>query len=148
MQTMKETLAELVRVYDAAVACLKADIIAFIENGTPPPPERRTQRLWTDPELRVTYRGHERAARASRAFGRLETAGAYCTTVTRPGLFAGYLTEQLALLEAEYEVEFEVSRSAQEIPFPYVLDGVPIGTVRPQDLAQHFPSTDLAMIGH
>ncbi|MCJ2185987.1 AMP nucleosidase [Novosphingobium beihaiensis] len=147
MQTMKETLAELVRVYDAAVTCLKADMIAFIENGTLPPPERRTERLWTYPELRVTYRGQEKAARASRAFGRLETAGTYRTTVTRPGLFAGYLAEQLGLLEAEYEVEFEVSRSAQEIPFPYVLDGVPIGSVKPQDLAQHFPSTELAMIG-
>ncbi|WP_067734742.1 AMP nucleosidase [Novosphingobium naphthalenivorans] len=147
MQMMKETLAELVRVYDAAVACLKADMTAFIENGTLPPPERRTERLWTYPELRVTYRGQEKAARASRAFGRLETAGTYCTTVTRPTLFAEYLAEQLSLLEAEYEVEFEVSRSAQEIPFPYVLDGVAIGTVRPQDLAQHFPSTDLAMIG-
>ncbi|MEJ2409523.1 MAG: AMP nucleosidase [Novosphingobium sp.] len=147
MQTMKETLAELVRVYDDAVSRLKADMIAFIENGTLPPPERRTERLWTYPELRVTYRGQEKAARASRAFGRLETAGTYRTTVTRPGLFAGYLAEQLGLLEAEYEVEFEVSRSTQEIPFPYVLDGVPIGSVRPQDLAQHFPSTELAMIG-
>ncbi|MCJ2178063.1 AMP nucleosidase [Novosphingobium album (ex Hu et al. 2023)] len=147
MQMMKETLAELVRVYDAAVACLKADMIAFIENGTLPPPERRTERRWTYPELRVTYRGQEKAARASRAFGRLEAAGSYCTTVTRPTLFAEYLAEQLSLLEAEYEVEFEVSRSAQEIPFPYVLDGVAIGTVKPQDLAQHFPSTELAMIG-
>ena len=144
---MKETLAELVRVYDAAVACLKADIIAFVENGTLPPPERRAQRLWTYPELRVTYHGQERAAKATRAFGRLEAAGTYCTTVTRPHLFADYLTNQLALLEAEYEIELKVTPSAQEIPFPYVLDGVPIGAVKPQDLAQHFPSTDLAMIG-
>ena len=144
---MKEALAELVRVYDAAVACLKADIIAFVENGTLPPPERRAQRLWTYPELRVTYHGQERAAKATRAFGRLEAAGTYCTTVTRPHLFADYLTNQLALLEAEYEIELKVTPSAQEIPFPYVLDGVPIGAVKPQDLAQHFPSTDLAMIG-
>ncbi|GGN49784.1 MAG: AMP nucleosidase [Novosphingobium sp.] len=147
MQMMKETLAELVRVYEAAVACLKGDIIAFIDNGTLPPSDRRADRLWSYPELRVTYRGKERAATASRAFGRLEAPGTYVTTVTRPGLFAEYLAEQLSLLEAEYEVEFEVSRSAQEIPFPYVLDGVAIGTVKPQELAQHFPSTDLAMIG-
>ncbi|HKR90805.1 AMP nucleosidase [Novosphingobium sp.] len=147
MEMMKEALAELVRVYDAAVACLKADIIAFVENGTLPPPERRAQRLWTYPELRVTYHGQERAAKATRAFGRLEAAGTYCTTVTRPHLFADYLTNQLALLEAEYEIELKVTPSAQEIPFPYVLDGVPIGAVKPQDLAQHFPSTDLAMIG-
>lgn len=147
MQTIMETLAELVRVYDAAVSCLRADIVAFIADGALPPAERRADRLWTYPELRVTYRGKERAAIASRAFGRLGAAGTYCTTVTRPALFTGYLVEQLELLESEYEVEFEVSRSAQEIPFAYVLEGVAVGAVRPQELAQHFPSTELAMIG-
>ena len=147
MEKTKETLAELVRVYDAAVACLKADISAYIDNGTLPPSERRSQRLWTYPELRISYAGQERAAIASRAFGRLSAPGEYCTTVTRPALFADYLTEQLSLLEEEYEVSFEVTRSEQEIPFAYVLDGLAMGTVRPQELAQHFPSTDLAMIG-
>lgn len=147
MQTMKETLAELVRVYEAAVSTLKADIAAFVENGTLPPSNRRADRLWTYPELRITYRGTERNARASRAFGRLELAGTYATTVTRPHLFASYLEEQLALIEAEYEVEFEVAPSTQEIPFPYVLEGVSVGTVTPQELAAHFPSTELAMIG-
>jgi AMP nucleosidase len=147
MQMMKETLAELVRVYEAAVSTLKADITAFVEHGTLPPADRRAMRVWTYPELRITYRGTERAARASRAFGRLEVAGTYATTVTRPHLFTDYLSEQLALIEAEYEVEFEVVASAQEIPFPYVLDGVPVGAVTPQELAAHFPSTELAMIG-
>ncbi len=147
MQMMKETLAELVRVYEAAVSTLKADITAFVEHGTLPPSDRRENRLWTYPELRITYRGTERAARASRAFGRLEVPGTYATTVTRPHLFADYLADQLSLIEAEYEVEFTVTPSAQEIPFPYVLEGVPVGAVTPQELATHFPSTDLAMIG-
>jgi AMP nucleosidase len=147
MQKMKETIAELVRVYEAAVSTLKADIAAFVENGTLPPADRRANRLWTYPELRITYRGTELNARASRAFGRLEMAGTYATTVTRPHLFASYLEEQLALIEAEYEVEFEVAASTQEIPFPYVLEGVSVGTVTPQELASHFPSTELAMIG-
>ncbi|SFF99882.1 AMP nucleosidase [Novosphingobium sp. CF614] len=147
MQMMKKTLAELVRVYDAAVACLKSDIAAFVAHGTLPPHDRRANRLWTYPELRITYRGRERAAIATRAFGRLESAGTYVTTVTRPTLFSDYLAEQLTLLEAEYEVEFEVAPSAQEIPFPYVLEGVSVGAVTPQELAAHFPSTDLAMIG-
>jgi AMP nucleosidase len=147
MQKTKETIAELVRVYEAAVSTLKADIAAFVEHGTLPPHDRREQRLWTYPELRISYRGTERAARASRAFGRLEAAGTYATTVTRPHLFCAYLSEQLELLEAEYEVEFTVTPSAQEIPFPYVLEGVAVGAVTPQELATHFPSTELAMIG-
>lgn len=143
----KEALAELVRVYETAVSCLKGDIAAFVEHGTLPPSERRAERCWTYPELRIRYGGTERATSASRAFGRLAEAGIYGTTVTRPHLFADYLADQLALLEAEYEVSFEVGASAQEIPFPYVLEGVSVGNVTPQELASHFPSTDLAMIG-
>ncbi|MBT0668504.1 AMP nucleosidase [Novosphingobium profundi] len=139
--------AELVRIYETAVACLKADISAFIEHGTLPPAERRTANLWTYPELTVRYRGNERDVVFGRAFGRLVEPGTYATTITRPHLFADYLKEQLALLDAEYEIEIEVSRSTQEIPFPYVLDGLGMGTVTPQELATHFPSTDLAMIG-
>ena len=139
--------AELVRVYETAVATLKADIAAFVEHGTLPPPERRSQREWTYPELTVRYAGNEREAVYGRAFGRLVETGTYATTITRPHLFADYLKEQLTLLDAEYEIEIEVGRSDQEIPFPYVLDGIGVGTATPQQLAAHFPSTDLAMIG-
>ncbi|GGC09735.1 AMP nucleosidase [Novosphingobium endophyticum] len=147
METQRETLAELIRVYEAAMTCLKADIAAYIDSGTLPPPERRAQRLWTYPELRITYAGRERCASYSRAFGRLTEPGTYATTITRPHFFADYLAEQLGLLADEYEIEVEVTRSDQEIPFPYVLDGMSVGKATPQELARHFPSTDLAMIG-
>jgi len=147
MQTTEETIAELVRVYQAAVACLRSDITAFIADGTLPPAERRAERLWTYPELRITYSGRERGTSYGRSFGRLADVGTYVTTVTRPELFADYLAEQLGLLIEDYEIEIAVGRSAQEIPFPYVLDGVAIGNVTPQDLAAHFPTTELAMIG-
>ncbi|WP_334182775.1 AMP nucleosidase [Novosphingobium sp.] len=147
METIKSTLAELVRVYETAVSTLRADIAAFVENGTPPPSERRETRAWSYPELRITYAGVERGTFYSRSFGRLNEAGTYTTTITRPRLFADYLEEQLALLHEDYEVEIEVAPSAQEIPFPYVLDGVGMGSVTPQELAAHFPTTELALIG-
>ena len=139
--------AELVRVYEAAVTCLKADIAAYVEDGTLPPPERRSERRWTYPKLTVTYSGREREAVYGRAFGRLVDTGVYETTITRPHLFADYLREQLALLDFEYEIDIAVEPSDQEIPFPYVLDGMAVGNATPQELAFHFPSTDLAMIG-
>ncbi|KTR83266.1 AMP nucleosidase [Novosphingobium barchaimii] len=147
MHSVQETLAELVRVYEAAVSTLKADIAAFIKDGTLPPSDRRADRLWSYPELRVTYEGQEHGSASSRAFGRLPGRGTYVTTVTRPLLFADYLAEQLALLEQEYVIDVSVVRSAQEIPFPYVLDGLAIGAVTPAELAAHFPTTELAMIG-
>lgn len=147
MDKIKQTLEHLNRTYEAAIACLRSDIEAFVKTGTLPPPERRADRQWCYPELRITYGGKERGAVYSRAFGRLAQPGTYVTTITRPQLFRDYLSTQLSLLDGEYEIEVEVSRSAQEIPFPYVLDGISVGQVTPQELACHFPSTDLAMIG-
>jgi len=144
---IEETLAELVRVYETAVACLRADVATFIEHGTVPPVSRRAERVWCYPELRVTFAGRERGSIYSRSFGRLSEPGTYVTTVTRPALFRDYLTEQLGLLLEDYEIEIAVGPSAQEIPFPYVLDGLGIGRVTPQHLAAHFPTTELAMIG-
>ena len=41
MKMTERYIAELVRVYDTAVATLQADIAAFAAHGTPPPTDRR-----------------------------------------------------------------------------------------------------------
>jgi AMP nucleosidase len=139
MQNIEHVISELSRIYDAAVSTLRADILAYAENGTPPPAERVIERAWCYPELRIHYAGRETHPDASRAFGRLPYTGTYSTTVTRPQLYAQYLTEQLDLLAADYAIEIEVGRSTQQIPFPYVLDAsAPVSTT-PSELAQHFP---------
>ncbi|MFC3173422.1 AMP nucleosidase [Novosphingobium bradum] len=141
-------VAQLTRLYDEAVATLRADIAAFVENGTPPPADRRATQAWCYPELRLHYAGRETRPDLARAFGRLSRAGTYACTVTRPALFADYLAEQLALLADDYAIRLEVVRSTQEIPFPYVIDASGgLGDVTPLDLARHFPATELAMIG-
>ncbi len=148
MKTTENLIAELVRVYDDAIATLRSDITAFAETGTLPPDDRRSSRAWCYPELRLAYAGRETRPDLARAFGRLPNAGEYATTITRPALFADYLTEQLALLGDDYEIEASVGRSAQEIPFPYVIDASSgLGALSPTDLARYFPSTELAMIG-
>jgi AMP nucleosidase len=78
----------------------------------------------------------------------LAERGTYACTVTRPAIFARYLAEQLTLLADDYTIEVEVRRSTQEIPFPYVIDASSgLGGITPLELARHFPSTELAMIG-
>jgi AMP nucleosidase len=143
-------LTELQKHYDDAVRTLRADVIAFGRDGTVPPPARRADGSYAYPQITLHYAGIGAQRDRSRAFGRLEMPGTYTTTVTRPDLFAEYLTEQLQLITAEYEVGMTVSRSRQEIPFPYVLDGeagAAMVGISPQDIAAHFPSTDLALIG-
>ncbi len=86
----------------------------------------------------------------ARSYGRLTRPGRYSTTITRPSMFAGYLSGQIDLLIEDYGVEVTVGRSDQQIPFPYVLDTLPAGTLGatpPTELARYFPTTELAEIG-
>jgi len=148
MQDPQAIVAQLTRLYDEAVATLRADIAEYVASGAPPPPERRTTGAWCYPELRLHYAGEETRPDLARAFGRLSHAGTYACTITRPALFADYLAEQLALLMDDYAIRLEVARSNQAIPFPYVIDASGgLGAVSPLDLARHFPTTELAMIG-
>ena len=150
METPETIIAELSRIFDAAVACLRADIAAFATQGTLPPPERRHDGSYCYPELRLHFDGQTLGDHSARSFGRLIERGTYACTVTRPALFEDYLAEQLALITSDYDVRIEVCPSRQEIPFPYVLDGsdgAQMNGVTPQDLAQHFPTTELARIG-
>ncbi len=150
MQSTQNILAQLQSIYDEAVSNLREDVIAFGRDGQIPDPAKRRDGSYAYPELRLHYSGISEPLDRSRAFGRLEQAGAYSTTITHPELFAGYLTEQLDLIASEYDIELEVGRSAQEIPFPYVLDGgagAAMVGIEPQEIAKLFPSTDLALIG-
>ena len=150
MTPIPTILEQLQQHYDDAVATLRADVIAFGKKGTIPPARKRKDGSYAYPQLTLRYSGVGDPKDRSRAFGRLEQPGTYTTTITRPDLFAGYLAEQLGLIAEEYEIDVSVGRSRQEIPFPYVLDGeagAAMVGIAPQEIAQHFPSTDLSLIG-
>jgi AMP nucleosidase len=150
MISIPKVLEDLQTHYAEAVATLRADVIAFGREGAVPPRARREDGSYAYPQLSLHYSGNSSPSDRSRAFGRLELPGTYTTTITRPDLFADYLTEQLGLIAGEYEIDVTVTRSRQEIPFPYVLDGeagAAMAGIAPQEIAQHFPSTDLALIG-
>lgn len=154
MINIPKILEQLQKHYDEAVKTLRDDVIAYGKNGTIPPQRKREDGSYAYPQLTLHYTGESAAGGVisdrGRSFGRLEEAGSYTTTITRPDLFAAYLTEQLELIAAEYDVDVTVTRSRQEIPFPYVLDGeagAAMQGIAPQEIAQHFPSTDLALIG-
>ena len=86
MLSIEQALDALQAHYDASIAALRADIIAFAENGTLPAESARKDR-YTYPRLLLHYDGSEPKDSQSRAFGRLGTEGTYSTTVTRPQLF-------------------------------------------------------------
>lgn len=136
--------------FDASVARLRAAVEHFVATGEPPPAAARKDGSFTYPELVVHYHGVEKSPHPLRSFGRLTAPGEFAVTVTRPAMFRGYLADQLDLLGDEYEVSIGVRPSAQEIPFPYVLEAggqLPLADVSAVDLAKWFPSTELADIG-
>ena len=138
------------QLYEAAVVDLRTALIRFLEHGERPSQERRAGGAFAYPELRLTWSAEAPPPRLSRAYARLSRAGLYTTTLTRPDLYRTYLLEQLTLLEQDYGATFEVGRSRQEIPYPYVLDGadgLDLQGAVAAELGRWLPSTELAHIG-
>jgi AMP nucleosidase len=141
---------QLEQEYRASVDALRTALRTFLDGGPPPTVEDRRAGAFAYPELRLYWPADQPSPRISRAFARIAAPGRYAVTVTRPDLFRSYLIEQLSLLQKDFEIELEVGRSTQEIPFPYVLDGsadlalAEYGSTR---IARHFPTTELAYIG-
>ncbi len=144
-----EALDRLEALYDGAVRALRTAIGDFINHGTLPDAAARANGLFVYPELRITWDGLSQKHSKTRAYGRLTHGGSYRTTVTRPQLFRHYLAEQLAILENDYSATIDVAPSDKEIPYPYVIDGANLKLERSMSaaLAQHFPTTSLALIG-
>ena len=143
-------VGELDRLYTASVERLRNGLAAYISQGVQPDPAHRHDGSFAYPEIRLSYRGGEERPAPIRSFGRLSQPGEYRISVTKPGLFADYLTEQLTLLIEDYDVQVEAVPGTQEIPFPYVLDAghaLSLDEVSAAELARFFPATELAHIG-
>ena len=122
MTTAAAIVRELDRLYAASVDRLRHALQAYLADGIHPDPAHRHDGSFAYPEIRLSYRGGSDRPAPIRSFGRLSQPGEYRISVTKPGLFADYLTEQLTLLIEDYDVEVEAVAGTQEIPFPYVLD--------------------------
>ncbi|MGN6622379.1 MAG: AMP nucleosidase [Sphingomonas sp.] len=151
MTTASDIVAELDQLYAASVSRLQAALNAYLVDGTAPDPKARKDGSFAYPEIRLTFRGgDDNRPTPMRSYGRLVTPGEYRISVTKPAMFADYLTEQLTLLMEDYDVEVEAVTGRQEIPFPYVLDpghALSLDEVSATELARHFPATELAQIG-
>jgi AMP nucleosidase len=149
-QNTTQIVEDIIVAYDEAVLRLQTALSAYLMHRTIPDPEMRANFDFAYPKLVINYAGKEKDTVSNLAFGRIEKPGIYSSTITQPRLFATYLAQQLDLLCEQYEVEISITRSAQEIPFPYVLDGsaeLALGDVTPLELARIFPTTELADIG-
>lgn len=91
------------------------------------------------PEIRLvtTSFGH---ADSRLSFGHVSEPGTYATTVTRPDLFAGYLTQQIGLLVENQGVPVSIGPSSTPIPIHFAVgEGMSV----PHDGALDFPLRDV-----
>src|SRR5690606_16514354 len=119
-----DIIAELQTAFRTSVSNLKSAIAAYVRDRTLPPADAAATGLFDYPAIRLVTTGEQREGQKGHnlSFGRFERAGEFVTTVTRPDLFADYLRDQLTLLARHYDVTLSVTRTGQQIPFPYVLD--------------------------
>ncbi len=139
----------LEELYAEAASELAAALDRYLNTRVPPSPGARSKFHY--PALRVIYREEKHTRPATlRAFGKLQHPGIYETTVTHPRAFRGYLLEQLEPLVSEYGAEIETGVSAQEIPYPYVIERaeeIASANVSANELARHFPTPRLSAVG-
>jgi AMP nucleosidase len=146
--TPADAIDRLEAIYGGSCAALARALDRYLVTRKAPTSKDRA--CFRYPLLRVECRHVGPAARTRRAFAKFQRAGVYATTVTHPRHFRKYLMEQLEPLVAEYGAEITVDVSAQEIPYPYVLERVEdIGRtgVTASELARHFPTPLLSLVG-
>src|SRR5262249_31527588 len=90
-------VARLETEYRRSTEALHDALKAFIQSGRPPDPALRAGGAFAYPLLQITYANAQATPRLARAYARFSQPGVYAVTVTRPDLFADYLTEQLDL---------------------------------------------------
>jgi AMP nucleosidase len=146
--TPEVAIDRLEALYEEATAALRAALVRYLDGGSAPSAEDRARFVY--PELAATYTPDRAAPRNRRAYAKFSRPGLYTTTVTQPGFFRRYLLDQLRPLTEEYGATLDVRPSTQEIPYPYVLDGIDelaAGGRMPSELARFFPVPRLSLVG-
>lgn len=108
-------VARLIELYQTATSFLLENFLKVLHSGVP---EARYRAFY--PELRLTTTHHTQTD-SRLAFGHVSLPGTYSTTVTRPDLFRGYLTEQIALLMRNHDVPVVVEYSETPMPVHFAV---------------------------
>jgi len=111
----REAVAELRRRYDAATGFLRARFAEVMEGARP---EGRYRAYY--PMASVTI-GSFAKVDSRLSFGHVTEPGTYAATITRPDLFEGYLTQQIALLIQNHGMPVRIADSDTPIPLHFAM---------------------------
>lgn len=110
-----QAVADLRRRYDAATAFLRESFAAVMAGAAP---RGRCRAFY--PEVSVTT-GSFAKADSRLSFGHVTEPGTYATSITRPDLFQGYLTQQIGLLIQNHGMPVRVGTSDTPIPLHFAM---------------------------
>jgi AMP nucleosidase len=136
-------LARIEEIYAAGTAAIRARFAEFPGGGAAPPgaPARY-------PYVGLIIGPDQVNLSGALAYGKLQGAGTYGTTLTRPELFRTYYREQLDLLLRNHGQPLWVGTSDRPIPLTFVIEqataDITAGHV--QALRSQFPLPDLSRI--
>ncbi len=119
-------VTELRRLYEEATTYLRRGFAEAVAGGMP---DCRYRAFY--PEIRIVTTSYGRAD-SRLSFGHVAEPGQYATTITRPDLFANYLTQQIELLIRSHDVPVTIGWSRTAIPVHFAVLGDADLTV-PQD---------------
>ena len=111
----EQAVARLIELYDRATAFLTQ---RFIDSVGSDRPQARYRAFY--PEVRLSTASHAKAD-SRLSFGHVTLPGSYATTITRPDLFANYLTAQLRLLIRNHGVRIAVGDSDTPMPVHFAV---------------------------
>lgn len=129
-------VARLQEIYAISVGFLIDSLTAALGGGRP---EMRYRAFY--PEIRLTTTSYA-SADSRLSFGHVAEPGTYSTTITRPDLFANYLTQQLRLLIENQNVPVMVGPSTTPMPLHFAVASEPALTV-PQEGVMDFTLRDV-----
>ncbi|MEX0283788.1 MAG: AMP nucleosidase [Paracoccaceae bacterium] len=108
-------VARLEELYTASVRFLCDQFVHTMEHGTPP---TRIRAYY--PEIRLTTTSYAQVD-SRLSFGHVAEPGTHSTTVTRPDLFRGYLTQQIQLLIRNHGQPVSIGPSQTPIPVHFAV---------------------------
>jgi len=129
-------VARLQDLYDASAKFLCQQFAEVIGNGKP---KKRIRAYY--PEIRVTTKSYA-SADTRLSFGHVAEPGRYATTITRPDLFANYLTQQIDLLICNHGMPVQIGYSSTPMPVHFAVANDASLTV-PQEGAVDYTLRDI-----
>jgi AMP nucleosidase len=115
-KTPEETLAAVTEIYDSHIEYLREQFAEFTEGRL-----KKTDRVRACyPYIRISTQ-YARRSDIRLSYGFAPKPGDYETTITRPDIFKTYYLKQLALLQKNHDVPFEVGVSETPIPIHFAL---------------------------